>query len=235
MKRRIRLTESDLHRIIKESVNRVLKEDIEKMDFYILSHILHQICEDSDLDTELETHVSHQFGDLIIQINSDEDTTPDCLTFERNVEYLVYQFDDYGLNVIDEIKYLDKFDNIFKCRVYSAFIKCSIDKTNPKYQESEKIVKEKMMQDERRKEQLRQEKEREKKQKEQEEQLRQEREKEEREKILSRIASSRKPYPQKKREKGKYDDVVPQKTITQLPSSDTKSYYRTNDDFYWNK
>lgn len=234
MKKRIRLTESDLHRIIKESVDGVLNEE-KKMDIYILQHILHQICEDSDLDIELETHSYYSYGDLTIQINSDEITPPDCLTFERNVEYLVYQFDDYGLNVIEEIKYLNKFDNIFKCRVYSAFIKCSIDKTNPKYQECKKIVSERLMQYKRNNERLRQEKEREKKQKEQEEQLRQEREKEEREKILSRIASSRKPYPQKKREKGKYDDVVPQNTVTQLPSSNTKSYYSKRDDFYWDK
>ena len=55
------------------------------------------------------------------------------------------------------------------------------------------------------------------------------------EKILSRIASSRKPYPQKKREKGKYDDVIPQNTVTQLPSPNTKSYYSTRDDMYWRK
>lgn len=41
MKRRIRLTENDLHRIIKESVDGVLNEE-KKMDIYILQHILHQ-------------------------------------------------------------------------------------------------------------------------------------------------------------------------------------------------
>ena len=34
MKKRVRLTESDLHRIVKESVNRILKENVEYEQLY---------------------------------------------------------------------------------------------------------------------------------------------------------------------------------------------------------
>lgn len=235
MKKRIRLTESDLHRIIKESVNQIIDDKLNTK--YVLDRIMKVIYSDNNLSEYKGLYsrilMNSQNFSILIAGDIRRISHP---TFVNIVETLVEQFDNYALNVLGDIKYEQNGD-----QEYFAFIDVSVDKTHPIYQEAEEYVygeenrKDNMMKHERRMGLFRRNKENKERESEQEEQLRQEREKEEREKILSRIASSRKPYPQKKREKGKYDDVVPQKTITQLPSSDTKSYYRTNDDFYWNK
>ena len=148
MKRRIRLTESDLHRIIKESVNKVLNEDYEfgyneygEPGYYIGNYPTYddriQDAAESILDGDLDDMIWDKdwYKDMI---RKDEPMITQAIKDRR-----CYLDKNYAMNHGDE-----RNDNIYnnkdKMSIYRKFDRVPREKIFKSIDEEEKIKKEKL-------------------------------------------------------------------------------------------
>ena len=74
MKKRVRLTEGDLHRIVKESVNRILKENVEYEHLYDkiqdVTNDINKFCRFAKMNNSASDEYTKQLMDKLSDLSS---------------------------------------------------------------------------------------------------------------------------------------------------------------------